>query len=143
MGIIKMQHNVDPKKFIRDKMKPFIDGLEVMGEDILLGVYDREAYKGDLKSSGGIIIPGKKLEEDKYQGLACLILKMGPLAFVEDETHKYGPSKPKVGDWVAVRKSEGFSFVVGLSSKMEENQQCRLMNERGVRLIISDPDSVW
>lgn len=143
MGIVRIQHNFDPKELIWKKMKPFLDGMDVMGEDVLLGVYDREAYQDELKTASGIIIPSKKLEEDKYQGLTCLILKMGPLAFVEDENHKYGQRKPQINDWVAVRKSEGFSFVVGSSHKMDENQQCRLMNERGVRLIISDPDSVW
>lgn len=143
MGIIRLQHNIDPKAVIMEKMEPFLDGMGVMGEDILLGVYDRDAYKSEVKSAGGIIIANTKLSEDKYQGLSCLVLKMGPLAFVEDDEHTYGPTKPKVGDWVAVRKSEGFSFVVGSSSKMTDNQQCRLMNERGVRLIISDPDSVW
>lgn len=140
MGVLAIKHDQDPKEFIKDKIKPFIDGLEVMGEDVLLGVYDRGAYKGDVKTTGGIILTAKNLDEDKYQGLACLILKMGPLAFVEDETHKYGSRKPQVGDWVAVRKSEGFSFVVG---SQDNSQHCRLMNERGVRLIISDPDSVW
>lgn len=143
MGIIKLEHKIDAKEHIWQKMRPFLDGMDVMGEDVLLGVYDREAYAEELKTTSGLIIPSQKLSEDKYQGLACLVLKMGPLAFQEDENHQYGLRKPKVNDWVAVRKSEGFSFVVGKSQKMVENQQCRLMKEAGVRLIISDPDTVW
>lgn len=138
MALVQMRHDVDPKKKIMDFMNPFLKDIEVMGEDVLLGVYVRPNI-----SKGGIMLTDKTREEDVYQGLACVILKMGPLAFVEDENHKYGSVKPKIGDWVAVRKSEGFSFKVGSSPKEEDQMPCRLMNERGVRLVISNPDSVW
>lgn len=138
MPISAMKHTIDPKQKILDFMKPYLNGMEVMGEDVLLAVYVRPTT-----TAGGIILTSKTREEDVYQGLSCLILKMGPLAFVEDAEHKYGDRKPQAGDWVAVRKSEGYSFKVGHSSKEEDQMPCRLMNERGVRLIISDPDSVW
>jgi co-chaperonin GroES (HSP10) len=131
-----MQHDVDPKQEIIDRMKPFIDEIHVMGEDVLLGVYMRPE-----KTKGGLLLAQQSRQEDEYQGLACVILKMGVLAFVEDETHKYGDRKPQVGDWVAVKKSQGFSFKIGVSST--EVQPCRLMHESGIKLIISEPDMVW
>ena len=136
MPLMKMEHTVDPKKEIMDRLGDYMEAIEVMGEDVLLGVYVRPQ-----KTASGIYLTDNARQEDEYQGLACLVLKMGPLAFVEDEDHVYGPRKPKVGDWVAVRKSEGFSFKVGRSSK--EAQPCRLMKESGVRLVISEPDMVW
>ena len=136
MPLMRMKHDVDPKKEIMDRMAPFLDEIKVMGEDVLLGVYVRPKV-----TSGGIHLTDNCRQEDEYQGLACLILKMGDLAFVEDENHVYGNNKPKVGDWVAVRKSEGFSFKIGISSS--EVQPCRLMRESGIRLIISEPDIVW
>ncbi|MDE2106105.1 MAG: hypothetical protein KGL39_53275 [Patescibacteria group bacterium] len=135
MPLVRMQHDVDPKKEIQDRMEPFLDGITVLGADVLLGVYVRPE-----KTKGGIHLTQQYRQEDEYQGLACVILKMGPVAFLEDDDHKYDV-KPKVGDWVAVRKSEGFSFKIGASSG--DVQPCRLMNERGVRLIISEPDMVW
>ena len=136
MPLVRMQHDVDPKQEIMDRVRPYLDNIIVMGEDILLGVYMRPE-----KTKGNIILTQQYRGEDEYQGLACLILKMGPLAFVEDEDHKYGERKPQIGDWVAVRKSEGFSFKIGSSST--DVQPCRLMHERGVRLVISEPDMVW
>jgi hypothetical protein len=136
MPLVKMKHDVDPKQVIIDKMKPYLDGIEVMGEDVLLGVYMQPEI-----TAGGIHLVHEVRKENEFQGLACVVLKKGPLAFVEDENHHYGPRVPQVGDWVAVRKSEGFSFKTGPSH--EKAQPCRLMNEKGIRLIISDPDSVW
>ena len=133
---MRMKHDIDPKKEIFDRVSPFIDDIGVMGEDVLLGVYIRPE-----KTSGGLILTHDTRKEDEYQGLACLVLKMGPLAFKEDDAHHYGDIKPKVGDWVAVRKSEGFSFKVGSSN--DKAQPCRLMKESGVRLIINEPDMVW
>lgn len=136
MALMRMKHDIDPKKEILDRVAPFIGDVSVMNDDVLLGVYIRPE-----KTSGGLILTHDTRKEDEYQGLACLILKMGSLAFKEDETHHYGDRVPQVGDWVAVRKSEGFSLKIGTSAK--DAQPCRLMKESGVRLIISEPDMVW
>lgn len=136
MPLVRMKHEIDPRKEIMERMTPFLDDIHVMNDDVLLGVYVRPK-----KTAGGIHLTDQYRQEDEYQGLACLVLKMGDLAFKEDDTHHYGNVVPKVGDWVAVRKSEGFSFKIGVSSS--ETQPCRLMKETGVRLIISEPDMVW
>lgn len=136
MPLVRMQHDIDPKEEISKRMKPFLDEITVLGEDVLLGVYIRPE-----KTKGGIHLTAAFRQEDEYQGLACVILKMGPLAFLEDETHHYGPRKPQIGDWVAVRKSQGFSFKIGATTG--EAQPCRLMHAEGIKLIIDEPDMVW
>lgn len=136
MPLVRMQHDVDPRKEIMDRMEPFINDITVLGEDVLLGVYIRPE-----KTKGGIHLTAQYRQEDEYQGLACVVLKMGPLAFLEDDAHHYGKRKPKVGDWVAVRKSQGFSFKIGASTT--DAQSCRLMHAEGIKLIISEPDMVW
>lgn len=136
MALMRMKHEIDPKQEILDRVSPFIDNITVMNDDVLLGVYVRPE-----KTSGGLILTHDTRKEDEYQGLACLVLKLGSLAFQEDATHQYGDRVPQVGDWVAVRKSEGFSFKVGASN--DKSQPCRLMKETGVRLIIGEPDMVW
>lgn len=136
MPLVRMQHDIDPRQEIIDRVKPFLDGVHVMGEDVLLGVYVRPE-----KTKGGVHLTQSYRQEDEYQGLACVVLKMGPLAFVEDDDHKYGERKPQVGDWVAVKKSQGYSLKIGASAI--DVQPCRLMNESGIKLIISEPDMVW
>lgn len=136
MPLVRMQHDKDPKQEIIDRVKPFLDGITVLGEDVLLGVYMRPEV-----TKGGIHLPGQTRQEDEYQGLACVILKMGPLAFIEDENHHYGDRRPQIGDWVAVKKSQGYSLKIGASTN--DVQACRLMHESGIKLIISEPDMVW
>lgn len=136
MGLMRMDHEIDPKKEILDRVWPFLDSVQVIGDDVLLGVYMRPE-----RTAGGLILAQSTRQEDEYQGLACLVLKMGNLAFKEDENHHYDGIVPKVGDWVAVRKSEGFSFKLGKDTK--NVQPCRIMSEKGIRLIISEPDTVW
>ena len=136
MPLMRMEHGVDPKKEIMDRMESLLPHIQVMNDDVLLGVYVRPS-----KTASGLHLPDSTRQEDEFQGLACLVLKMGPLAFKEDETHKYYGVVPKVGDWVAVRKSEGFSLRFG--SATNNSQPCRLMRESGIKLIIDEPDVVW
>jgi co-chaperonin GroES (HSP10) len=50
------------------------------------------------KTAGGIIIPGRVKDEDKFQGRCGLVVAMGPAAYKGD---KYGSPWCKIGDWVA------------------------------------------
>ncbi len=98
--------------------------------DVLIAIFVRPN-----KTSGGIELPDSYRDEDIFQGKTGLIIKMGPEAFADDDTHNW-PVKPKVGDWVAYRVSDGWPFYIG-------NQPCRLVNERGIRLLLNRPDVVY
>lgn len=124
-----MKHDVDPKDEIYEAVGVAASQVEVMGAQVLVAIYIRPK-----KTAGGIWTPDSAQDEDIYQGKVGLILKMGPMAFEEDETHKF-PVKPKVGDWVVFRIGDTFSFNLN-------KRYCRLAEDIYVRAIIQSPDVV-
>ena len=111
---MRMTHDVDPKQQLIDESKDLVQYIEPMGSLVLVAVYVRGGVVGkEQKTVGGIIIPDSAKDEDRYQGKVGVILKCGPLAFAEDETHKWGEGKPKIGDWVLFRVGDTFPFIMG------------------------------
>jgi len=125
-----MVHDGDPKEAIWDKVKPYLDGIEVMGADVLLGIYTRSG-----KTAGGLYLPGQTLKEDEFQGKAAMVLKLGPLAF-QDSANAAFPIKAKPGDWVAVRVGDTFQLKVG-------EQPCRIAEDVDIKLIVQQPDCIY
>jgi len=114
---------------------PTIRGVVQLG-DVVVGLWMRSEEE---RTPGGILVPVGSRDENIYQGKCGLILMMGPQAFEDDPTHEptiVWPVKPKVGDWVVFRVSDGWPFLIG-------EQHCRLVNERGIRLVVERPDIVY
>lgn len=125
-----MVHTADPKQAIWDNVSEHLNGIQVMGADVLLGIYVRPD-----KTAGGIILSDKTRGEDVYQGKVAMVLKLGPLAFQEDAANKF-PVKPQVGDWVTVRVGDTFQLQIG-------DQPCRLADENDIRLVVERPDVIY
>lgn len=126
--------NEELKEQIWEKVRKDLEDLGdlVQVGDLLVGLWQRPE-----KTASGIIITDKTRGEDIYQGKAGLILRLGSLAF-QDEPDKgiVWPIKPQVGDWVLFRVSDGWPLLVG-------EQECRIINERGIRMILNRPDVVY
>ena len=97
-----MSHIEDPANEIRKRIGD-ISKIEVLHNQILVGVYIRPE-----KTKGGILLTSQTRDEDRYQGKAGLVLKKGPLAFVDDENNKFHGQNVDIGDWVFYRVSDGF-----------------------------------
>jgi co-chaperonin GroES (HSP10) len=151
---VRILHENDPADEIRHDLEWLIDGLEPVGADVLLVMYERVS-KGEQKSTGGIIIPatqGGTATEDRYQGKAGLIVKKGPVAFEEDENHRWGSAIPKEGDWVLIDVRETYSFDVPIYDNPKVRvgsptglRRMRLVQDVHVRLIASPKvfDAIW
>jgi co-chaperonin GroES (HSP10) len=110
---MRMKHEIDPKIQLIEESKEFVQYIEPMGSLVLVAVYVRGSVAGkDQKTAGGIIIPDATRDEDRHQGKIGVILKCGPLAFQEDETHKWGEGKPKINDWVVFRVGDTWPFIM-------------------------------
>lgn len=127
---ITMVHDKDPKQQILDDVAPYIGDIEPMADQIIVGVYERPE-----KTAGGIFLSQTYRAEDRFQGIVGLVLKMGPIAFTEDETHRFGGVKPKVGDFVIFNVGETWSFLLG-------KRKCRMLFDVNVRGIVTKPDVV-
>ena len=125
-----MSHIEDPAKEIRNRIGD-ISKIEVMHNQILVGVYIRPE-----KTKGGILLTSQTRDEDRYQGKAGLVLKKGPLAFVDDDNNKFHGQNVDVGDWVFYRVSDGFPLVLN-------GTLCRLLEEVHVKGKIPSPDVVF
>ncbi len=124
----------DPKKELLTALKGAHEKINVFGVDLLLAIYQRPE-----KTASGIYLSDRVRGEDIYQGKAGLIIKMGPMAFKDDDTTTppiAWPVKPDIGDWVLFRVSDGWPVIVG-------EQHCRIINERGIRMILNRPDVVF
>ena len=125
-----MSHVEDPANEIRKRIGD-ISQIEVLHNQILVGVYIRPE-----KTKGGILLTSQTRDEDRYQGKAGLVLKKGPLAFVDDDNNKFHGQNVDVGDWVFYRVSDGFPLVLN-------GTLCRLLEEVHVKGKIPSPDVVF
>lgn len=125
-----MNHIEDPANEIRKRIGD-ISKIEVLHNQILVGVYIRPEI-----TKGGILLTPQTRDEDRYQGKAGLVLKKGPLAFVDDDNNKFHGQNVDIGDWVFYRVSDGFPLVLN-------GMLCRLLEEVHVKGKIPSPDVVF
>lgn len=127
MVLGKMRHEVDPREEIMRQL-PDLPHVDVFNDYVLVAVYERPN-----KTAGGIVLADQTKQEDRYQGKAALVVKLGPLVNVDQESRG---GDLAVGDWIAIRPSDGWA--VSINQKL-----CRLVSEKGVHLRIPSPDSVY
>ena len=107
-----------------------LDHIEVGGARVLLWIYVRPN-----KTKGGIILTDREVTEDIWQGTVGYVLKKGPLAFVDDATHKFGGFNPEVGDWVVFTPGEG-------RRRQVNGVDCRIIEDALIDMKIADPDLI-
>lgn len=125
-----MQHDVDPKKDLLDKVGN-IDGIDVFNNAVLVAVYVRPN-----KTKSGIILTDNYTDEDRIQGKAGLVIKKGPRAFVDGSGEWFAGATIDEGDWIMFRPSDGWPISVN-------GVACRMIDDIAVRGKIDQPDRVW
>lgn len=122
---------VDFKDAVLDALRDFIDTTVVLGSDVLVASYIKPR-----KTAGGIIIPEKSIEEDRYQSKVGLVLKLGEEAFKYQGQYAYAGTVPKTGNYVVYHTSD--SREIGVHSF-----SCRVIDSSLIRMIVVDPDVVY
>jgi len=130
MSLMKMAHAVDPRKELMDSIG-IIDDIKIYNNWILCAVYKRPE-----KLASGIYISDTTRKEDDYQGKVGLVLKKGPMAFVDDEKYGFGGQDVEIGDWITFRVSDGWSLNVN-------GVLCRMLQDINIRMAIPTPDTVF
>ena len=128
---IAMLHKVDPRLELQRSVDSLVNLIIPLGAGVLVAIYIPPE-----KTVGGIILTDNTRGEGNYQGKVGLVLRLGPIAFQEDTTHRFGDAVPRVGDWVVFSVGETFSFELG-------KQRCRIVEDVSVRAIIDQPDIVY
>lgn len=124
-----MKHDKDPKKTILDSVGD-LSSVRLSGAQVLIGTYIRPEM-----TKGSIIITNSTREEDKFQGKCGLVLKMGPLAYVETDKLKFGGYKANIGDWVFYRPMDGYALSVNGS-------HCRVLDDVEIKGDLDHPDVI-
>lgn len=127
---LKMQHDKDPKDVILDAIGD-ISGYDLAPSRVLVGIYQRPE-----KTLGGIIVSDGTKKEDIYQGVAGLVIAVGPGAFEDDDVNKFHGFTVKVGDWIEYKASD--TEKISLNGVI-----CRRMADVMVKAKIAHPDMIF
>lgn len=137
MPLMTMQHDEDPAEKLINEIGDLSEFI-VPFNKILVGLYVRP-NKMKIKGTDKVFhLSDETVKEDLYQGKAGLILKKGPMAFVDDDRVKFNDLRPDVGDWIAFRPSAGLK--IDIRSK---DGHCILLRDTEVELVIPAPDVVF
>ncbi len=108
-----------------------LSAFKVLGAPVLGATYVQPR-----KTAGGIIIPEKTVDEDRWQGKLNLVLKLGESAFKFDGAYPYEGTVPAVGDYVVAHTSD--TREIGI-----RGVSCRTIPCSLIRLIVPDPDAIF
>ena len=135
-------------------LAPVIAGVQLLRNRVIVATYIRPE-----KTSGGIIRPDQTREEDKWQGKAGLVLKMGPSAFDFEEVRERAAyclkagmddgyevalremNIPRVGDWVFFRGSDTWDSALQIAPGV--GAHCRFIFDDAIIGRIEDPSTIW
>jgi co-chaperonin GroES (HSP10) len=116
---------------IREGIGHAIDEIAVFHNQVLVGVYIRPE-----KTAGGVYLASQTRDEDKWQGKVGLVLKKGPIAFVDDQRNSFNNQNVEPGDWVMYRVSDAPAIQVN-------GVHCRLLEDIHIRGTVTDPTIIW
>lgn len=117
--------------FKKDVLKTLGDlsGLEVAHNRVMIATYIRPE-----KTVGGIIRPESNVDEDIFQGKIGLVVKKGPLAFLDDGATRFHGQNVEIGEYILYRPSDAFDLTV-------RGVHCRLVPDASIKVMkIRDPD---
>jgi co-chaperonin GroES (HSP10) len=127
----------DPKKALLDSLGDAIADIEVFHNQVLVATYIEPE-----KTAGGIYKPDRTLAENRFQGKAALVLKLGPLAFKDDNIAKFGGVTIKEGDWVFAYPSDGRELF-SVDGSGSSATCCRLFEDINIKGRVSDPALIY
>ncbi len=128
---LSKEYAADPNRVIKEYCQSFIDSIKLAPSKVLVATYRRPE-----KTSGGIIQSESNLDEDKWQGVAALVLKLGASAFKDDATTTFSGFEAKQFEWVTFKPS------VGVAREFN-GLHCRIVEDRFIDAVIEDPTLVW
>lgn len=124
-------YSTDPHGAIRAFVEPFLPQINIGPAKILVAT-----FRQPEKTAGGIIKTQRYIEEDKFQGIAGLVLKRGPLSFEDDARIKFGGFIANEWDWVIYKpENTRATELRGL--------HCRIIEDSSIDAVVGDPELLW
>lgn len=124
-------YSADPRAVILDFLGDTLSGFTLACDKVLVATYRRAE-----KTAGGIIMTSNELDEDKFQGKAGIIIKLGSLAFKDDARTTHGEFSPKLHDWITFDPNQG---------KQQEicGLHCRILGDKNILMQVENPNFIW
>lgn len=121
----------NPHKAITGFASPFLDQMHIGPAKILVAT-----FRQPEKTAGGLIKTQKFLQEDMYQGITGLVLKVGPLAFIDEGRVKFGGFKVDPFQWVIYKPENGRATEL-------RGLHCRIIEDVNIDALVDDPELLW
>lgn len=112
-----------------------IQAMVVVGAKLLVAKWVRE-------KEGSFAIPASMKKEDEYQGKVGLVLKIGPLAFENDDRHDWCGQRADPGDWVMYGYSDGYDFDYRMPGTFDR-VPCKIIDESHIQAVLPRPDFAY
>ncbi len=126
----------DTKDFIAGKLGDLAD-IELLFNDVLVAKYIRDEV------GAGLIASKETQQEDQWQGVIGLVLKLGPRAFVDDDNNKFYGMRVEVGDWALFRNSDGWDKDIAMLGTRTNFVKCRLLQDAHIRGRVKYPGRLY
>ena len=133
---IARQSSASPERALMDAVGDLSD-YEVFHNFVLVSTYIAP------EKVGSIIMPDRKIDEDRFQGKVGLVLKCGPLAFVDDKVTRFGGVTIRPGDWVVYRPSDGHELFIKDRRMVNDGVPVRLIEDTLIKGRVSDPSLIY
>lgn len=128
----------DPKTALLDALAGAADHIEIFHNAVLVATYIEPE-----QTQGGVFLPDKALQENRFQGKCGLVLKMGPRAFIDQPPHVlFGGIAPKEGDWVIVRPSDGLEMFLAPAGS-RDGVSVRWFEDTQIKGRVPDPSMIY
>ena len=119
----------DPKQALMEALgSKNMKDFTVLHSQVLVATYVRPA-----KTKGGIFMPDKVVEEDRWQGNCGMVIALGKGAFKDDGVAKFHGDGLKIGDWVMYVAADGVSLFIN-------EVPCRLFQDTRILMKVTDPE---
>jgi hypothetical protein len=112
-----------------------INAIPLFGARIIVAKWIRNQVRGVLMSE-------QTRREDGFQGKVGLVLRVGPLAFQDDDRHDWCGLSAKVGDWAVYSYSSGTDWDYSPSGPFERIP-CKTLTENDIDFIVPRPDFAY
>ena len=136
----------DPKNALIDRAGD-LGQYEIFHNFVLVATYVPPIKK--MKGPKGEVVEfhlsDKSHMEDRFQGKVGLVLKCGPLAFVDDASVRFGGMVIEPGDWVMYRPSDGMEMFIKdhLAESSNTGLACRLIEDSLIKARVFDPSLIY
>ncbi len=128
---LKIAQSDDPKKTMKEMLKSATSQMELLHSKVLVAL-----YIAPEKTKSGLYRTPNNVKEDVWQGMVGLVIKKGPIAFVDDDHNKFGNIDLREGeDWVAFTPGDGRRIQIN-------GVDCRIIEDTQIMMRVQDPELI-